>query len=534
MFVTGVGHFYPRAKLILVRVLALASLSERTLRHTTCLKIMDDFVDLTGNDGYASTEIDSDIEETPQVEDLDGTVPTAIDDVSVVVQGKRNDVEQFSRSSSKINRKRSKNNTKKVVVWDLEDSENIVVDLTAEEAGGQGQSDRVLKRSRLGPSASSSSSSSAAAAAATALKVVWDDSDDDNAKIASSSSSSSSAVGEAVAGLSEQDKDMYVKSMTELVFETVGSFGNKSRLASPEVVIKHMRLLRQQLRDSLYWASGIFFRIAEDNTGDMQFVIAGTDDTPYQNGLFHFNMTLPSNYPSSPPECKIVSTHSGQIRMNPNLYADGKVCLSLLGTWQGPGWSAQSNLCQVVLALQAQVMHNYPLCNEPSFEGTSASSIEFYNLLIRCNTMQVGMLDALTNPPRAFEAMVLAYFTGRKRVEIARQVVLWANEARDYRNSTTLRPNDAALRYGLDETGLFKSLRSTLRGPVVQYYGGGGRGRGRGRGGRGGRGGGGGGGGGGGNGLGNIKDGISTITSRLAREVLRALGMEAQFEPFIN
>jgi hypothetical protein len=35
-------------------------------------------------------------------------------------------------------------------------------------------------------------------------------------------------------------------------------------------------------------------------------------------------------------------------RLNPNLYHDGKVCLSLLGTWSGPGWvPGQSTLLQV-------------------------------------------------------------------------------------------------------------------------------------------------------------------------------------------
>jgi hypothetical protein len=37
-----------------------------------------------------------------------------------------------------------------------------------------------------------------------------------------------------------------------------------------------------------------------------------------------------------------------QVRFNPNLYSDGKVCLSLLGTWSGPGWIPnQSTLAQV-------------------------------------------------------------------------------------------------------------------------------------------------------------------------------------------
>lgn len=40
--------------------------------------------------------------------------------------------------------------------------------------------------------------------------------------------------------------------------------------------------------------------------------------------------------------------------MNPNLYADGKVCLSLLGTWSGPGWEkGVSTLSQVSRQLLA-------------------------------------------------------------------------------------------------------------------------------------------------------------------------------------
>lgn len=36
-----------------------------------------------------------------------------------------------------------------------------------------------------------------------------------------------------------------------------------------------------------------------------------------------------------PPVVKLVTTGGGTVRFNPNLYNDGKVCLSLLGTWHG-------------------------------------------------------------------------------------------------------------------------------------------------------------------------------------------------------
>ena len=43
-------------------------------------------------------------------------------------------------------------------------------------------------------------------------------------------------------------------------------------------------------------------------------------------------MALPEDYPYSPP---IVYYHSVGPRIHPNLYENGRVCLSLLGTWEG-------------------------------------------------------------------------------------------------------------------------------------------------------------------------------------------------------
>lgn len=37
-------------------------------------------------------------------------------------------------------------------------------------------------------------------------------------------------------------------------------------------------------------------------------------------------------------------------------YAGGKVCLSLLGTWQGPGWTPQSTILQVLLSIQSLIL----------------------------------------------------------------------------------------------------------------------------------------------------------------------------------
>lgn len=63
------------------------------------------------------------------------------------------------------------------------------------------------------------------------------------------------------------------------------------------------------------------------------------------------------------------------MRHNSNLYADGKVCQSLLGTWSGPGWVAgKSTLLQVLLSLQSLVLGvAEPALNEPKYANSGGT-----------------------------------------------------------------------------------------------------------------------------------------------------------------
>jgi ubiquitin-protein ligase len=67
----------------------------------------------------------------------------------------------------------------------------------------------------------------------------------------------------------------------------------------------------------------------------MQALIMGSNGTPYGHGAYLFDIHFEDNYPNGPPKVNLTTTGNGQIRFNPNLYACGKVCLSLLGTWRG-------------------------------------------------------------------------------------------------------------------------------------------------------------------------------------------------------
>ncbi|CAJ1455889.1 unnamed protein product [Effrenium voratum] len=95
-------------------------------------------------------------------------------------------------------------------------------------------------------------------------------------------------------------------------------------------------------------------------------------------------------------------------RLNPNLYRDGKVCLSLLGTWAGPGWDPEkSTLLQVLVSLQGLVLVEDPYFNEPGHQwdantehGRNASAL--YNENVRLLALRAA-LNTFQQPPKGFE-----------------------------------------------------------------------------------------------------------------------------------
>tara|TARA_Y100000768_G_scaffold307929_4_gene242053 strand:- start:3947 stop:4705 length:759 start_codon:yes stop_codon:yes gene_type:complete len=92
-------------------------------------------------------------------------------------------------------------------------------------------------------------------------------------------------------------------------------------------------------------------------------VIMGPEDTPYFGGVYLFEFNFPDNYPFSPPIIKY-KTNDGVTRFNPNLYKNGKVCISILNTWQGEEWSSCQNISSILLTL-VTLLNNKPLLNEP-------------------------------------------------------------------------------------------------------------------------------------------------------------------------
>ncbi|KAF2098517.1 hypothetical protein NA57DRAFT_56180 [Rhizodiscina lignyota] len=157
------------------------------------------------------------------------------------------------------------------------------------------------------------------------------------------------------------------------------------------------RLLVERVSLATSLPPGIFVRHEESRPDVLKALILGPADTPYHHGAFEFDIFCPHSYPSSPPLVQFKTTGNGRENMNPNLYNDGKVCLSLLGTWSGQPWiSGQSTLLQVLLSLQAMVFCAEPYYNEPGWSSNkNDASSRAYNQNLYRATTDVGMVEWL-------------------------------------------------------------------------------------------------------------------------------------------
>ncbi|CAL8107205.1 unnamed protein product [Calicophoron daubneyi] len=124
-------------------------------------------------------------------------------------------------------------------------------------------------------------------------------------------------------------------------------------------------------------------------------LITGPFDTPYEGGFFLFFIQFPPEYPLRPPRVKLMTTGNGTVRFNPNLYKNGKVCLSILGTWTGPEWTPAQSLWSVLISIQS-LMNDQPYHNEPGFENEHSRGDSMrYNTIIAHETIRCAVCDVL-------------------------------------------------------------------------------------------------------------------------------------------
>tara|TARA_B100001057_G_scaffold375253_1_gene380020 strand:+ start:914 stop:1510 length:597 start_codon:yes stop_codon:yes gene_type:complete len=112
-------------------------------------------------------------------------------------------------------------------------------------------------------------------------------------------------------------------------------------------------------------------------------------------GFYVFDFKFPVDYPHRPPVATFRTVDARhRTRFNPNCYRNGKVCLSVLNTWQGDQWTGCQTISSVLLAIKANVLAvAHPLLNEPGV-GKNHSDFENYHAIVAFKNLEVAAWDA--------------------------------------------------------------------------------------------------------------------------------------------
>ena len=188
-------------------------------------------------------------------------------------------------------------------------------------------------------------------------------------------------------------------------------------------MVKRAGIEWEQLQEGL--PAGINVFVNEERMDLLRATVEGPRGTPYEGGLFIFDIALPADYPAKPPQAHYFAFGK---YINPNLYECGKVCLSLLGTWNGPGWDpAVSTLLQLLVSIQGLILIEHPYCNEPGQErdGGTKNSVR-YN-----RACQAGVLDNMVRmgaEPLECTRQVVDEFLGREGLGLLQRARTYPND----------------------------------------------------------------------------------------------------------
>lgn len=130
--------------------------------------------------------------------------------------------------------------------------------------------------------------------------------------------------------------------------------------------LKRVKADVEELQGKLYSDMGIYYKVDETLITRGVACIFGPPGTPYEDCPMMYEFQLPEGFPFDPPQV-LFKTYDGLTRFHPNMYRDGKVCLSILHTWNGPRWASTMRISTVLVTLQS-LLDSSPIRHEPGYE----------------------------------------------------------------------------------------------------------------------------------------------------------------------
>lgn len=169
-------------------------------------------------------------------------------------------------------------------------------------------------------------------------------------------------------------------------------------IISKESINRLLKDVKQIMKNPLT-DNGIYYVHDDEDILKGYAMIVGPSDTPYFGGYYFFKFTFGVDYPYTPP---IVTYHTndGNVRFNPNLYINGKVCISILNTWRGEQWTSCQTISTILLTLCTLLCKN-PIVNEPGITINNADNIP-YTDIICYNNIKVAICEMIQQKNSVF------------------------------------------------------------------------------------------------------------------------------------
>jgi ubiquitin-conjugating enzyme E2 O len=118
--------------------------------------------------------------------------------------------------------------------------------------------------------------------------------------------------------------------------------------------------------------AGVWVRTWESRIDLARVLMLGPVTTPYEYAPFVIDLCFDTGFPHEAPKAFFHSWTRGGGPVNPNLYQDGKICLSLLGTWPGDSrnetWGEKSTVLQILVSILGLVLVKMPYYNEAGYD----------------------------------------------------------------------------------------------------------------------------------------------------------------------